>query len=116
MSKEGIRRPRRDITALRRVVFVMKGGTEPRWSRSGKELFYVARNKLMSVPVEIKPTRFRAGLPTQLFQSAFVEGLPYKNRYVVSADGQRFVVVAPTEEQVRAPITVVLNWTAALRR
>ena len=34
----------------------------------------------------------------------------------VSADGQRFLIVIPTEEHTVEPLTVVENWTAALKR
>jgi hypothetical protein len=36
--------------------------------------------------------------------------------YDVSPDGQRFLVNMPVEQPESPPITVVVNWTAALRR
>ena len=36
--------------------------------------------------------------------------------YAVTADGQRFLMAAATEEAQTTGITVVLNWTAALRK
>jgi hypothetical protein len=38
------------------------------------------------------------------------------SRYVASADGQRFLINSLPEEETSAPVTVVLNWTAALKR
>jgi hypothetical protein len=34
----------------------------------------------------------------------------------VSPDGQRFLVNTLTEEPTSAPITLVVNWTAALKK
>jgi hypothetical protein len=34
----------------------------------------------------------------------------------VTGDGQRFLVVTSPEEAVATPFTVVLNWTAELKR
>jgi hypothetical protein len=36
--------------------------------------------------------------------------------YDVTADGQRFLVNIPVEQKASAPITLVLNWTADLKR
>ena len=36
--------------------------------------------------------------------------------YTVSADGQRFLVNTPLEEDNSSPVTVVLNWTAELKK
>lgn len=85
------------------------GGTNPRWRRDGKELFYLASDqKLMAVAVNGEGT-FQADVPKALFQTREVVG---RYRYAVTADGQRFLVNTP--EASTAPITVVLNWTAGL--
>jgi hypothetical protein len=39
-----------------------------------------------------------------------------RNFYVPAADGRRFLVVAAPEERISTPTTVVLNWTADLKR
>ena len=90
------------------------GGKDPQWSQDGKELFYVAADqKLMAVAVH-------AGLsldpstPKQLFQfhgtSDFLGG-----SYDVGVNGQRFLVTALVGEDASPPLTVVINWTAALK-
>ena len=70
-----------------------EGGVEPRWARSGRELFYrgINRQEMMAVPVELSPT-FRAGTPQVLFQVYAASGLDYP-RYDVSPDGRRFLMV-----------------------
>jgi hypothetical protein len=52
------------------------------------------------------------GIPHQLFKiSALVSG---RNRYVVTRDGQRFLMVVPEKQGPPAPSTVVVNWPALL--
>jgi serine/threonine protein kinase len=95
-----------------------EGGVSPRWRRDGKELFYLAADeRLMAVPVNdqnaLETDRpialFRTRLIPQGSQSA---GLP--TQYDVAPDGQRFLLNLPTD-QSGSPITVVLNWAAALK-
>jgi len=38
------------------------------------------------------------------------------NVYDVTADGQRFLVSMAQDQQISAPLTLVLNWTADLKR
>ena len=91
------------------------GGAQPHWRRDGKELFYIAADrKLMAVEVSLTST-FGTSAPKALFQTQVVRyGAP--NRYVVTGDGQRFLVNSPVEEVSQTPITVVLNWTASLKK
>src|SRR5262249_34551137 len=96
------------------------GGTQPRWRRDGKELFYVAADgKLMAVEVTIAP-RFTAGAPRALFHPRIFNGglQPFAPRYDVAADGTRFLVITASpaiDSPAAAPITVVFNWPTALK-
>jgi eukaryotic-like serine/threonine-protein kinase len=93
-----------------------QGGADPRWRRDGKELFYLAADhKLMAVEVKTGPT-FEAGVPRALFQARVIDLYDVYKHYTVTKDGQRFLFVTPVEEVNSDPITVVLNWTAELRR
>jgi hypothetical protein len=38
------------------------------------------------------------------------------HHYAAAPDGQRFLMISATNEALASPITVVLNWTAALKR
>jgi len=93
------------------------GGEEPRWSRDGKELFYIsADRKLMSVGVSTDGSTFEHRTPTALF-STHVGGLDTPgNHYAVAADGQRFILNNLAADAAFRPITVVLNWTTDLNR
>jgi hypothetical protein len=77
-------------------------------------LFYVAGTKLMAVEVKAGPSSFEAGAPKTLFEAPVVSETR-RNRYVVTADGQRFLVLTPLRE-APGTISVVLNWTAGLKR
>jgi DNA-binding winged helix-turn-helix (wHTH) protein/Tol biopolymer transport system component len=92
-----------------------KGGLEPHWSRDGKELFYVAGNRLMAVDVKTDASVFQFGTPKALFEVR-LEVENRHTRYQVAANGQRFLVNVPLETYSPSPITVVTNWTAGLKR
>jgi eukaryotic-like serine/threonine-protein kinase len=88
------------------------GGTQPRWRRDGKELFYLALDRKLTA-VTIRPgTTFEAERPHSLFQTALTLSA-FRQEYSVSADGQRFLLNAPLET-TESPMTVVLNWPALL--
>jgi Tol biopolymer transport system component len=90
------------------------GGTEPRWRRDGKELFYFSGQTLMAVPVSLNPT-FSNGAPVALFEAAIQAG--YWNdsdRWQVSPDGQRFLLLPPDGRQQAAPLDVIVNWLTLL--
>jgi eukaryotic-like serine/threonine-protein kinase len=92
------------------------GGASPRWRRDGRELFYLsADGKLMSVEVDGSSDRFEAGVPAPLFEPR-VGAISGDSPYDVAADGRRFLVKVPVGENAPAPVTVVLNWTADLKR
>ncbi len=84
------------------------GGGNPAWRGDGRELFFVAGNKLMTVDVG-GGGEFKAGPPHPLFE---IEGL----NYAPSQDGQRFLTGTVAEKAPTPPINVVLNWTAELKK
>jgi eukaryotic-like serine/threonine-protein kinase len=93
------------------------GGLQPIWNRDGKELFYLARDgKLMAVDVNTTAPTFQAGIPKPLFQTQLDTTYRGRNFYVVSPDGQRFLMLVPAGEAKSKPITVVVNWPALLQR
>lgn len=91
------------------------GGYEPRWRGDGREIYYLAEDrKLMAVPVGAGPA---FGIPKALFQTRVLAGVnPLRMSYVPSRDGRRFLVNMQSGEPVPNPITVVLNWTAGIKR
>ena len=93
------------------------GGQQPRWRSDGKELFYLsADHKLMSVEVNTEGSTFEHRTPTALFGTR-VGGIDTPGAYYdVTADGQRFILNSLVAEATYTPITVVLDWTADLKR
>jgi Tol biopolymer transport system component len=90
------------------------GGSQPRWRRDGKELFYLAPDrKLMAATVKTGQI-FESEAPHALFGTTLEYGA-LRQTYSVSADGQRFLLNTPADT-VSSPMTIVLNWTALLKR
>ena len=88
------------------------GGTHPRWRRDGKELFYLGGRKMTAVEVKIGAT-FQGGNPQPLFDTSITNSFV---RYAVTRDGQRFLFPASMGESGTTPVTVVINWTAGIKR
>jgi eukaryotic-like serine/threonine-protein kinase len=87
------------------------GGTQPRWRRDGKELFYLAADgALMAVPVAAGDRKLATGKPSRLFDARPPE-IP---GFEVAADGQRFLIPSPDSKVSTTPLTVIVNWTAPL--
>jgi serine/threonine protein kinase len=104
-----------DAAARRRWRISTDGGTEPQWRADGKELFYLNGSTLMSVEVKGDGRDFEAGLPRVLFDTVVTLNST-RNRYAVSRDGQRFLMVTMPKDQVHPETHILLNWDAGLRR
>jgi eukaryotic-like serine/threonine-protein kinase len=91
------------------------GGSHPRWRRDGRELFYYAGDgKLMAAPAP-RGESFELAAAVPLFE--FRAGsLQYFAPYAVTADGQRFLINAVVETEPNAPLTVVVNWAAGVKK
>jgi tricorn protease-like protein len=84
-----------------------QGGTNPRWSRDGRELFYVAPDRmLMDTQFEAREKAPMLGTPRILMRVS-------RNAYEVAPDG-RFLFLQPSEGP-RLPIQIVINWSNELR-
>ena len=88
----------------------VNGGDKPRWSRDGKELFYIASDgKMMTVPVKSGPA-FEPGVPIPLFNTRVTGFMPFD----VAPDGRFLINTLPADATSRSSITVVINWFASL--
>jgi serine/threonine protein kinase/Tol biopolymer transport system component len=88
------------------------GGTRPVWSRDGKELFYIAAdNKMMATDVK-SGAEFEHGVARELFEVR----MPPRGLFDVSRDGKRFLILGPVEPEASAPMTLVINWNAGLKK
>jgi eukaryotic-like serine/threonine-protein kinase len=89
------------------------GGGESHWSADGKSIYYLAAGKMMAAPVQTDGS-FSAGVPQPLF-TATVQPGPRRNKFIVTRDGQKFLLLSPVGREQVAPMTVVLHWPAALK-
>jgi eukaryotic-like serine/threonine-protein kinase len=90
------------------------GGVQARWRHDGKELFYLALDgRLMAVDIKASSSSLEAGAPHVLFVTGITGSFVDRfNQYVVTRDGQRFLVNRSAEDENSAPITVVMHWDA----
>ena len=84
------------------------------WRGDGKELFYLSQGTLMGVAIDLTGDGITPGPPQPLFVVG-APGFNPTNTYAVTADGQRFLSNARGQKPTGEPLTVVINWLAALR-
>jgi Tol biopolymer transport system component len=89
------------------------GGVYPRWSRDGKELYFIAPDaKMMAVPIRAAATTVEADVPATLFQTRRLGGgsnvIGRSHQYDVARDG-RFLINVEVESNA-LPITLLMNW------
>jgi serine/threonine-protein kinase len=89
------------------------GGTEPLWSRDGRELFYRSGNNILAVAIETEPV-FKVQTRNILFKDVFEKNSAHTN-YDIHPDNQRFVMIKMPLE-ISTEMIVVLNWFEELRR
>jgi sugar lactone lactonase YvrE len=89
------------------------GGFYTAWSGNGKELFYTAiTDDFLACPVTPKGSEVEVGTPQHLFHTPLVAvGVLFD----VSSDGKR-LLVNHTQEVAQAPLQLVTNWPAGLKK
>ena len=91
------------------------GGSEPLWSRDGRELFYLNGATLMAVGVSTG-SNLVVGQPRALFAGRYREQINGNTAYDVSLDGKRFLRIRQTTpESAEDHLEVVLNWLDELK-
>jgi len=104
--------------AADKQVISTAGGTSPVWRRDGTELFFIAADgQMMAASVNTNGTAFEFAAPKPLFKSRTMslEGRIY-HEYDVSPDGQRFLIGTLIGDSKAPPPTVIMNWTALLKK
>ena len=95
----------------RRVQVSTEGGTGPSGGATARETFYRQEKDVMAVPVHVTAAEVQIGNPQKLFSA------PVVTRFMVSRDGQRFLIPLPVESvPSSAPITIDTDWRAGLAR
>jgi serine/threonine protein kinase len=93
------------------------GGTQPRWRRDGKELFFISPDGML-IAVEVRQMpEFQVGSSKPLFQTQIwgAGGVTNGHRWDAAPDGQRFLINSATAV-APSSITVVLDWQAGLKK
>jgi eukaryotic-like serine/threonine-protein kinase len=104
-------------TAKRKVS--LNGGRAPRWSRDGKEFFFVESNRTILVAPASWNGQPMFGVPRPLFTHEMRAGSPLTSADVwFDVSGRRFLILPPPAGPAppAPPLTVVENWPALLRR
>ena len=97
------------------------GGRMPLWSRSGREIFYIARqpDRLMVAPVTPvaagAPFVFRT--PVALFPVANLSTAALGRTFDITPDDKRFVFVRSGDAEAGAPpaLTVIVHWLDSVK-
>ena len=98
---------------VRQVSF--DGGTEPVWSRDGRELFYrgwvhgAGKLQMMAVPVSTQGALV-VGTPVALFDDIRMEHVDIGATYDVAPDGQHFVLLNDGSPTLIKELRVVPRW------
>ena len=86
----------------------LQGGTAPRWRADGKEVYF------LSPDMSMMSARISSGKPTSIPERLFQTTLSRRDQkpYVVSKDGQRFLMPVADDSARATSLTVVLDWMA----
>ncbi len=90
-----------------RLQVSVDGGTDPRWTRGGREIVYRKGNAFLAVSVDL--ARGEVGTPNVLFRSRYGD-------YDATANGNRFLILKPIERPEALPILVLFNWIEELKQ
>ena len=89
------------------------GGAYPAWRADGKELFYQSlANDFFACPIAMKGSEIEVGTPQRLFNTS-APGIGIS--FDVSADGKR-LLINHAEEEAQAPLQLLTNWPAELKK
>jgi hypothetical protein len=87
------------------------------WRRDGKELFFLSpESKMMAAAIDTS-SQFQFGTPTPLFAIA-IPGMTGTGgrHYDATKDGRRFLVNVVQQQPETIPLTVLVNWLAAVQK
>jgi serine/threonine protein kinase len=96
------------------------GGTEPRWRKDGKELYYRASEGRVMVVEVAAGTEFQARTPRPLFkvppEIPTIMATVSLSSWDATSEGSRFLFPVSIGESSTPPFDVVLNWTSLLNK
>jgi Tol biopolymer transport system component len=92
----------------------ISGGSQPRWNRNGKELFYLASDRKLMAVTCTPGAVFDFDAPHVLFDTLLASAA-LRQTYSVSRDGQRFLLNTAVDTGTSS-LDVVLNWPVLLKK
>lgn len=92
------------------------GGGQPQWRADGRELFFIAPDSMVMATAIDTSRDFEAGVPAALFNSRASGTVQARSQYAVSRDGKRFLAPALPQTATSPPLTVLINWFAAVQK
>jgi len=96
----------------RKIAISIDGGLSPIWSADGTELFFRNGGKLMAATITREP-EMEFAPPVELFEGPYTLDLMGHQRWDVSPDGERFLMVENSDD---FRIVIVQNWFEELER
>jgi serine/threonine-protein kinase len=91
------------------------GGTEPLWSRDGRELFFQNGDKLMGVTVT-PGAAFSASTPHLVLEGRYFRTINGNTSWCATRDGRRFLRIQQVvQDRAITNIELVLNWFSELK-
>jgi Tol biopolymer transport system component len=97
------------------VLVSPSGGTVPKWGRDGKELFYLSLDReMMRANVRTSGPTFEVDNAVPLFKTEADRGPG--PQFIVTNDGQRFLVNSEVPTTDQGTLNVVFNWRALLKK
>jgi eukaryotic-like serine/threonine-protein kinase len=95
---------------------VTTSGWGPRWRSDSKAIYYTTQGHVvMELPVTSTPTSLEVGKPVELFKTINRGSSFWTSTVDATPDGKQFAVISMGEE-ADLPGTLVLNWTAKLKK
>jgi hypothetical protein len=96
-----------------RIQISSGGGSQARWSRDGKQIFYIAPDKKL-MAVSFDPQKQSVGSPRVLFQTRIVAPTFVLFQYDVSPDGRSLINSFPSDHA--SPLTLLTGLPQQLER
>jgi len=101
--------------SVKRWKVSLSSGSEPLWTRGGRELVYRKGDSVVTVAMDL--ANGRSGQPITLFGGPYPDspGWTRPRSYDVTRDGERFLLLKLPVEHERPRVNVVLNWFDELK-
>ena len=93
------------------------GGRMAVWRRDGRELYFIAADRqLVAAAITINGDTLEFSSPKPLFATRMLGAVGSYHEFDVTPDGQRFLVGTVIGAPTAPSPTVILNWTALLKK